>query len=81
VDTNKEKGIRFLGGHYVFIFLMLCASTKVLFGGIYARESLNFSPSNYPYLKHLELSLNLMFALSFSIVYLLEFFDLIENKK
>ncbi len=39
MDTNKEKGIRFLGGHYVFIFLMLCASTKVLFGGIYARES------------------------------------------
>jgi hypothetical protein len=38
VDTNKEKGIRFLAGHYVFIFLMLCASTKVLFGGIYARD-------------------------------------------
>jgi hypothetical protein len=27
------------GAHYVFIFLMLCASTKVLFGGIYARDS------------------------------------------
>jgi hypothetical protein len=35
VDTNKEKGIRFLGGHYVFISHVMYINKGIIWGYLY----------------------------------------------
>ncbi len=72
-SQTKKRALDSLGD-IMCLFFSCYVHQQRYYLGVFMQATLKISPPlNYPYSKHLKLNLNLMFALNFSIIYLLEF--------